>query len=82
VLVADQESSFLVSGTGDVVEPEEGAIAFPNEPLLRVHAPLIEAQLIESLALCIVNFQTLVATKAARLRSSATFCPTTDRMGH
>ena len=53
--------------TGDVYAMEEGSIAFPNEPLLRVHAPLIEAQLIESLALCIVNFQTLVATKAARI---------------
>jgi nicotinate phosphoribosyltransferase len=53
--------------TGAVYAMEEGAIAFPNEPLLRVHAPLIEAQLIESLALNIINFQTLVATKAARI---------------
>jgi nicotinate phosphoribosyltransferase len=53
--------------SGAVYAMVEGTIAFPNEPLLRVHAPLIEAQLIESLALCIVNFQTLVATKAARI---------------
>jgi len=53
--------------TGTVYAMKEGTIAFPNEPLLRVHAPLIEAQLIESLALCIVNFQTLIATKAARI---------------
>jgi nicotinate phosphoribosyltransferase len=53
--------------TGAVYAMEEGTIAFPNEPLLRVHAPLIEAQLIESLALNIINFQTLIATKAARI---------------
>jgi nicotinate phosphoribosyltransferase len=45
----------------------EGTIAFANEPLLRVTAPLIEAQLIETLLLNQINFQTMIATKAARV---------------
>jgi len=53
--------------TGDIWAVEEGSVVFPNEPLLRVHAPLIQAQLVESLVLNILNFQTLVATKAARI---------------
>ncbi|MBA7711646.1 Nicotinate phosphoribosyltransferase pncB2 [subsurface metagenome] len=53
--------------TGDIYAMDEGSLAFPNEPLIRVHAPLIEAQWIESLALNTINFQTLIATKAARV---------------
>ena len=45
----------------------EGTIAFANEPLVRVTAPLIEAQLIETLLLNQINFQTMIATKAARV---------------
>jgi nicotinate phosphoribosyltransferase len=45
----------------------EGTIAFPNEPLVRVTAPLIEAQLLETLLLNQINFQTMIATKAARV---------------
>ena len=56
---------------GDIWSMEEGTIAFPGEPLVRVHAPLIEAQLVESALLAILNFQTLVATKAARIRLAA-----------
>jgi nicotinate phosphoribosyltransferase len=45
----------------------EGTVVFPNEPLLQASGGLIECQLIESILLCHINFQTLVATKAARM---------------
>ena len=45
----------------------EGTVAFAGEPLLRVTAPRIEAQLVETLLLNQMNFQTAIATKAARL---------------
>jgi len=51
----------------DVDAMEEGSLAFPYEPLLRVKGPLWQAQLVESPLLNIVNFQTLIATKAARI---------------
>src|SRR4051812_32623699 len=53
--------------TGDIDAMPEGTIAFANEPLVRVTAPLIEAQLIETLLLNQINFQTMIATKAARV---------------
>ncbi len=53
--------------TGDVEAVPEGTIAFANEPLLRVTAPLIEAQLVETVLLNQINFQTMIATKAARV---------------
>ncbi len=52
---------------GDIHAVEEGTLVFPNEPLIRVQAPLIEGQLLESLLLNIINYQTLIATKAARV---------------
>ncbi len=53
--------------SGDVEAMPEGTIAFANEPLVRVTAPRIEAQLLETLLLNQVNFQTMIATKAARV---------------
>ena len=53
--------------TGDVEAMPEGTVAFAGQPLLRVTAPRIEAQLVETLLLNQVNFQTAIATKAARL---------------
>ncbi len=56
---------------GDVYAMEEGELVFPGEPLLRVHGSLIETQLVESILLNTVNFQTLIATKAARICQAA-----------
>ena len=57
--------------TGDVYSMVEGELVFANEPILRIEAPLIEAQLIESALLNIVNYQTLIATKASRIKQVA-----------
>ena len=53
--------------TGDVHAMPEGTVFFPDEPILRVTAPLPEAQLIESRIINILHFQTLIASKAARM---------------
>ncbi|MCK5196924.1 MAG: nicotinate phosphoribosyltransferase, partial [Spirochaetales bacterium] len=53
--------------SGSVYAMDEGSVIFPGEPLLRIHSTLMEAQLIESLILNTINFQTLIATKAARV---------------
>lgn len=57
--------------TGDVWAVPEGRSVFPNEPLLEVEAPIIEAQLAETLLVNALHFPTLVATKAARCRFAA-----------
>lgn len=53
--------------TGDIFIMDEGTVIFPQEPLLRIHANLIEAQILEGLVLNIINFQSLIATKTARV---------------
>jgi nicotinate phosphoribosyltransferase len=53
--------------SGDIDALPEGTVCFANEPLLRVTGPRIEAQILETLLLNQVNFQTMVATKAARV---------------
>lgn len=65
----DYLSDFRFSG--DVWALPEGTVAFANEPFLRVSAPLIEAQLAETFLLATLNFQTLIATKAARMAEAA-----------
>ena len=57
--------------TGEVWSVPEGTIVFPEEPLIRVTAPIIEAQLIETFILNTVNLQTMIATKASRVVSAA-----------
>ena len=54
--------------TGDIYALKEGTVAFPNEPLLTIKAPIIQAQFLESAILNIINHQTLIATKAARIK--------------
>lgn len=55
----------------DVWAMEEGQVFFPNEPVLRVRGPSMQAQLIESYIISVMNFQTIVATKASRIREVA-----------
>ena len=57
--------------TGDVYALPEGTPVFPNEPILQVVAPVMEAQLLETYLINTINFQTMVATKAARLCTAA-----------
>lgn len=57
--------------TCDVDAIPEGTAVFPHEPLLRVRGPLLQAQIVESVLLTVIGFQTLVATKAARVVEAA-----------
>jgi nicotinate phosphoribosyltransferase len=57
--------------TGDIMAVPEGTIVFSYEPIVRVTAPIMEAQLIETALLNIVNHQTLIATKAGRVVQAA-----------
>ena len=57
--------------TGDLWAVEEGTPVFPYEPIVRLTAPIIEAQIIESALLNFLNFQTLIATKASRVCHAA-----------
>ena len=56
---------------GNIFAPNEGEVVFSGEPIVRFEGNIIETQLIESISLNVLNFQSLIATKASRLRHSA-----------
>jgi nicotinate phosphoribosyltransferase len=64
--------------TGNVWAVPEGTVVFPNEPLIRVTAPIIEAQLIETFLLNTINLQTMIASKASRVVQSANGKPVVE----
>lgn len=64
--------------TGNVSAAPEGTLIFANEPLLRVEAPIMEAQLAETYLLSTILFQTMIASKAARVAGAASGCPVVD----
>jgi nicotinate phosphoribosyltransferase len=64
--------------TGDVLAMPEGTVAFAGEPILRVTAPIIEAQLLESVIMNLIHLQTLIASKAARVVLAADGRPLVD----
>jgi len=72
----DYLASFKLSVDIDAVE--EGTVVFPNEPLVRVTGPILECQLIETPILNCVNFETLIATKAARVCQAAGGAPVAE----
>jgi nicotinate phosphoribosyltransferase len=67
--------------SGDVWAVPEGTAVFANQPLLRIDAPLWQAQLVETYLLNTINYQTRIATKAARIRDAAGADATLLEMG-
>lgn len=57
--------------TGNVYAVDEGTVVFPMEPIVKIEAPIIEAQIVETAILNMVNHQSLIATKAERVKHSA-----------
>ncbi len=64
--------------SGDIWAVPEGTVVFPSEPLMIVRAPVIEAQFIETYVLMMINHQSLIATKAARITRSAKGRPVSE----
>ncbi|GAA0446475.1 nicotinate phosphoribosyltransferase [Lentibacillus halophilus] len=72
----DYEPEFLdelrqFSFSGNIYSMREGEVVFPNEPLIRVEARIFEAQMIETALLNFMNYQSLIATKASRIKQVA-----------
>jgi len=57
--------------TGNIYSSREGDLVFPVRPVIQVEAGIIEAQIVETILLNVLNFQTLIATKAGRMRQAA-----------
>lgn len=57
--------------SGDMWAMPEGTVVFPNEPIVTIKAPIIEAQLLETMLLLSINHQSLIATKTSRIVSQA-----------
>jgi len=77
------EKNFLkflsrVRFTGDMWALPEGELVFQNEPIIRITAPIIEAQFFETFIINAINFQTLITTKASRIVNSAKGRPIID----
>jgi nicotinate phosphoribosyltransferase len=71
--------------TGDVWAIPEGELVFPNEPIVQVTAPLVEAQIVETFLLNCLGYQTMIATKAARVATACadrTFVDFSPRRDH
>jgi len=71
--------------TGEVRAVPEGELVFPNEPILQVTAPLVEAQLVETFLLNCIGYETMIATKAARVATACadrTFVDFSPRRDH
>jgi nicotinate phosphoribosyltransferase len=64
--------------SGSLWSVPEGTVLFPNEPIMRIEAPIIEAQLVETYILSTINFQSLIATKAARIVLAADHKPVVE----
>lgn len=64
--------------TGTITGLQEGTVVFPNEPIINVIAPINEAQFIETTLLCLMNHQSLIATKASRIKYAAQNNPVID----
>jgi nicotinate phosphoribosyltransferase len=64
--------------SGDVWAVAEGTVCFPGEPLLRVAAPIAEAQVVETALLATISFQTMIASKAARVARAAAGRPVVE----
>ena len=59
------------SFSGDIYSAHEGEVIFPNEPVMRLEGNIMETQVVETLILNILNFESLIATKASRIREAA-----------